>query len=266
MARSLAGQVALITGASSGIGWELGRQLALQGCPVGLVARREQPLRELQQIITQAGGTSAVAVADVAERHQIENAVQQIREQLGPVDLVFANAGVGKTTQIHPVNVAEVEQVIRTNLLGVIYTLSAALPEMLTRGTGRLIGISSLAGYRGLPGESAYCASKAAVNSYLDGLRIQLRDSGVRVTTICPGFITTPMTANMNFHLPGLMTAEKAVQRMIRAVKAGTKVYSFPWHVHMMVKFSRWMPDRVMARIMRDKAMAPNPVTPPSPT
>lgn len=252
MARSLAGQVALITGASSGIGWELARQLADAGCKVGLVARREAPLSELQTLIAAKGGKAAIAVADVGQREQVEAAFKTVREQLGPIDLVIANAGVGKPTLLNPVNIADVEDMIRINVMGVIYTLSAALPEMLARKTGHLVAISSLAGYRALPGESAYCASKAAVNAYMDGLRIHLRGSGVRVTTVCPGFVKTPMTAMNTFHMPGLLEADAAAGRIIRAIRAGTKVYNFPWRLHLMVKLSRWLPDRLMNWVMGD--------------
>jgi short-subunit dehydrogenase len=252
MARSLVGQVALITGASSGIGWELARQLAVAGCKVGLVARREAPLRELQTVIASKGGKAAIAIADVGQREQVEAALQTIREQLGPIDLVIANAGVGKPTLLDPVNIADVEDMIRINLMGTIYTLSAALPEMLARKTGHLVAISSLAGYRALPGESAYCASKAAVNAYLDGLRIHLRGTGVQVTTVCPGFVKTPMTAMNTFHMPGLLEADAAARRIIRAIQAGTKVYNFPWRLHLMVKLSRWLPDRLMNWVMGD--------------
>jgi short-subunit dehydrogenase len=246
------GPVAIVTGASSGIGWELCRQLATQGYKVGLIARREEPLRELHRLITAAGGTAAVAVADVGQRDLLESAIQRIRAELGPVDLVIANAGVGTVTRLNPMNLIDIEAMIRTNLLGVIYTFAAVLPEMLARRSGHLVGISSLAGYRGLPGESAYCASKAAVNVYLDGLRIQLRGTGIQVTTVCPGFVTTPMTANNTFHMPGLMSAEEAARRIIRAIKRGTKVYNFPWRLHLMVKLSRWLPDRVIRWVMSD--------------
>src|SRR5262249_7699616 len=183
---------------------------------------------------------------------QAERAVALVRAQLGPLDLVIANAGVGKATQLNPVNIADVEDMIRINLLGVIYTLSAVLPEMLERKSGHGGAISSLSAYRGLPGESAYCSSKAAVNSYMDGLRIHLRGSGVRATTVCPGFVTTPMTAANKFHMPGLMTADVAAARIIRAIKAGTKVYNFPWRLHFMVKLSRWLPDRWINWVMGD--------------
>jgi len=253
MARSFAGQVALITGASSGIGWELARQLAAAGGRVGLVARREAPLRELEALISSAGGTAAVATADVGDRAQVESAFAQIRSRLGPIDLVVANAGVGKATFLDPINIADVEEMIRINLMGVIYTLSAELPEMLARKNGHLVAISSLAGFRGLPGESAYCASKAAVITYMDGLRIHLRGTGVKATTICPGFVRTPMTANTNpVHMPQLMNADVAAKRILRAIRAGTKVYGFPWRLTMLVKLSRWLPDRLMNWVMGD--------------
>ncbi|MBN9119833.1 MAG: SDR family NAD(P)-dependent oxidoreductase [Planctomycetes bacterium] len=252
MAQFLSGRVALVTGASSGIGWELGRQLALDGCKVGLVARREAPLHELAARIVAAGGTAVPVVADVGAREQVGAAFAAVRDRLGPVDLVVANAGVGRPTLRDPVNMGDVEDTFRINLMGVVYTLSAALPEMLARKSGHLVAVSSLAGYRGLPAESAYCASKAAVNVYMDGLRIHLRGTGVRATTICPGFVTTPMTASNKFHMPQLMTAEYAARKMIRAIKAGKKVYNFPWRLHLMVKLSRWLPDGVINWVMGD--------------
>jgi short-subunit dehydrogenase len=248
---SLSGKVALVTGASSGIGWELAKQLSERGCKVGLVARRAAPLRELQSRLGKTA--SAVATADVGDRSQVEAAFLAVRSQLGPIDLVIANAGVGKPTFLDPVNMAEVEEMFRINLMGAVYTLSAALPEMLARKTGHLVAISSLAGYRGLPGESAYCASKAAVNTYLDGLRIHLRGTGVNVTTVCPGFVKTPMTAETDpTHMPGLMTADIAAKKILRAIERGAKVYDFPWRLSVMVKLSRWVPDRLMNWVMGD--------------
>ena len=111
-----------------------------------------------------------------------------------------------------PLNIDAVEKMIRVNLLGVVYSIEAVLPEMLKRRSGHLAAVSSLAAYKGLPGESAYCASKAAVNTYLEGLRIQLRPHNIAVTTICPGFVATPMTAINQFRMPFLWTAEKAAR------------------------------------------------------
>src|SRR5262249_30165051 len=120
----------------------------------GLAARRAEPLAELHKLITTAGGSAAVVVADVADRSQVEAAFREVRDRLGPIDLVIANAGVGKPTLLDPVNVADVEDMIRVNVLGVIYTLSAALPEMLARRSRHLVAVSSLAGCRGPPRES----------------------------------------------------------------------------------------------------------------
>lgn len=250
MASSLVGQVAVITGASSGIGWALAKALAAEGCKVGLIARREEPLRTLTLEIAASGGTAAFAVADVSQSTSIAAGLASIRAALGPLDLVVANAGVGMPTRLDPANLADVEAMFNVNVLGMVYTFAAALPEMLARKTGRIVAISSIAGYCGLPGESAYCASKAAVNAYMNGLRIHLRGTGVFATTICPGFVRTPMTAMNTFHMPGLMTADVAASRIVRAIVRGKKVSNFPWRLALLTKLSRWLPDAVLKRIM----------------
>src|SRR6266852_4486384 len=175
MRMTFANQVAVITGASSGIGWALAKALAAEGCKVGLVARRREQLEALAEEIRQAGGTAAYAPADVAEREPTLAAIHEIAVQLGPVDLLVANAGVGAPTVLEPFNVHDVEKMFRVNVFGVVYAIEAVLPGMLQRGRGHLAAVSSIAAYKGLPGESGYTASKAAVNNYLEGLRIQLR-------------------------------------------------------------------------------------------
>src|SRR5262249_49387639 len=163
----------------------------------------------------QSGGTAFIAAADVGQRQELHQALASVRQQLGPVDLLVANAGVGAPTLVEPFNGDQQETMIRVNLLGVIYTIEAVLPEMLQRGKGHVAAVSSLAAYKGMPGEGAYCCSKAAVNSYMDALRVQLRRRpGIYVTTICPGFISTPMTAHNQFKMPFLLTAEQAAQRI----------------------------------------------------
>ena len=114
--------------------------------------------------------------------------------------------------------------------------------------------MSSLAAYKGLPGESAYTASKAAVNNYLEGLRVQLRGRGVAVTTVCPGFVATPMTADHRFHMPFLLTADEAAWRIVKALRRRRKVYNFPWQTSLLMKLARWMPDWLVARLMKRKA------------
>jgi short-subunit dehydrogenase len=261
---SFANQVAVITGASSGIGWALAKVLAAQKCRVGLVARRLDKLEALAAEIRAEGGTAAFAPADMAERAQTLRATQQVRDQLGPVDLLVANAGVGAPTLLEPMNVPQIEAMFRVNLLGVVYAIEAVLPEMLRRGSGHLAAVSSIAAYKGLPGESAYCASKAAVNTYLEGLRIQLRQHKIAVTTICPGFVKTPMTDVNKFKMPWLMSADEAARRIAKALRRRRKVFNFPWQMSLLMKLTRWLPDWVINRAMRDYNEHPPMPEPPS--
>lgn len=244
-------QVAVITGASSGIGRAMAKVLAAKGCKVGLMARREQHLETLVREITELNGIVAYAVADVGDRSQVTAAIDRLRTELGPIDLLIANAGVGMRTTLDPVNVADVETMFRVNVFGVVYAFAAVLPEMLARGRGHLAAVSSLGAYRSLPGESGYCASKAAVNTYLEGLRIHLRGRGILVTTLCPGFIKTPMTEVNTFRMPWLLPADEAAQRMIRALERRRKVYNLPLPTAILMKLSNWLPDWVVARAMK---------------
>lgn len=191
-----------------------------------------------------------LAAADVADRQATLAAFAQLREKLGPVDLMVANAGVGRPTTLDPINVAEIEQMFRVNVFGMIYSIEAVLPEMLRRKSGHIAAVSSLGGYKGLPGESGYCSTKAAVNCYVEGLRIHLRDKGIAVTTICPGFVKTPMTDVNEFKMPFLMSAEKAARKIVRALERKKKVYNFPLGTTLLVKMSRWLPDWMVARSM----------------
>ncbi|HEV8060941.1 MAG TPA: SDR family NAD(P)-dependent oxidoreductase [Gemmataceae bacterium] len=239
--------VAVITGASSGIGAALARRLASSGYQVGLIARRAERLEALSK---ELGDRAAVAIADVSVRPQIVAAIHQLADKLGPVDLLIANAGLGHKTRLEPFNVEEIEQVIRVNLLGVIYSLEAVLPRMLERRSGHLAAVSSVAAYKGMPGESGYCASKAAVNAFMEGLRIQVRDRGIAVTTICPGFIKSEMTAGYRFHMPFLLETDDAARRICRALERKTKVFNFPWQTACLMKLARWLPDGLMARMV----------------
>src|SRR5262249_15656211 len=142
-------------------------------------------------------------------------------------------------------------KMFRVNVLGVIYSFEAVLPEMLKRGGGHLAAVSSLAAYKGLPGESAYCASKAAGNRYLEGVRIQLRGKGIAVTTVCPGFVETPVTDVNNFKMPWLLEADEAARRIVRALRRRRKVYNFPWQMTLLMKLTRWLPDWILARSMK---------------
>jgi short-subunit dehydrogenase len=256
-AMSFASQTAIVTGASSGIGWALAKALAGEGAKVGLVARRRDKLDELAGEIRAAGQVAVPAAADIADRRQTFAAISEIARQLGPVDLLIANAGVAPWTYLEPFNIDDVESIVRTNVLGVIHAVAAVLPEMLRRRRGHLAAVSSLASYRGLPGDAAYCASKAAVNTFMEGLRLDLRSRGIRVTTICPGFVRTPMTAAHPFPMPWLMEPEDVAARILQALHRRQKFVAFPWQLSWLLRLSRWLPDWVVARYMGQSFPSP---------
>ena len=154
-------------------------------------------------------------------------------------------------TRLDPLNIADVETTFRVNVLGVVYAIEAVLPAMLRRRSGHLVAISSLAAYKGLPGESAYCASKAAVNAFMEGLRIELRNRGVKVTTVCPGFVDTPMNTMDAAATPFLMSAEAAAMRIARVVARGRSgVVRFPRPMAWITDLIARLPDSVVARLV----------------
>ena len=208
--------VVIVTGASSGIGRALAFRLAI----VRLSRRSDRPARRADCETRPARSVPPVALPSrrpptSAIGSRSASAITELEQGLGPTDVMVANAGFGAPTQLDPLNIDDVEQTIRVNVLGVIYSIEAVLPGMIARGSGHLLAVSSLGAFKGLPGESAYCASKAAVNAYMEGLRIALRSKGVVVTTVCPGFVETPMTP-MDSAMPFLMSADAAARRIAR--------------------------------------------------
>jgi short-subunit dehydrogenase len=250
-------KTAVITGASSGIGEALARQLSSEGYAVGLIARREDRLTALSAEIQAKGGKAMSAVADVRSASAVRAAVTAIRDGLGPV-------GVGMPTMLDPVNLSDVTDMVQVNILGMIYSFAAVLPEMLARRRGHLAVVSSLAAFHGLPGESTYCATKAAANTYAEGLRIQLRGRGIKVTSLCPGFVRTAMTAPNQFHMPWLLEPDDAARRMTRALRRGHTMYRFPWQTSLLMRSLNWLPDWIIARAMRQYNDDPPFVAPPN--
>ena len=245
--------VALITGASVGIGAALARELARRGYAVGLVARRAELLQSLTAEIRAAGGRAAWAAADVTDQAQVIEATAKIAEELGPIDLLVANAGTGMAVKASTAPVEAWMKVLRLNVDGVIYSTGAVIPAMVARGSGHLAVVSSIAGYRGLPGNGAYSASKAAVTVFFEALRIDLGKHGIAVSTIHPGFIKTPLTDKNRFPMPFLMSAERAASRIADGLQAKRSEINFPWQMVLLLKLARLLPnwayDRVLGRI-----------------
>lgn len=246
---SLPYTTAVVTGASGGIGRAVAVALAARGVRVGATARRADRLDQLAAEVRAAGGTIETAVADVGDRDRIVPAVRGLAEKLGPIDLLIANAGVSDESGADPQNVPGVERMLRVNFLGVVYAFEAVLPDMLNRKSGHLVAISSLAAYKGLPGSAGYCASKAAVNAYCEGLRIELRPRGVTVTAVCPGFVRTDMTADKAHPMPYLMSADEAARRIVTALPRRPAVFDFPAPMRLLMWLAKWAPDWYVGKL-----------------
>ena len=231
----------MITGASSGIGRTLAVELARRGARVGLIARRSEVLAEVLAEVEQEGSKSLAVAADVQDVEALRAAALRISETRGPIDVLIANAGIATTTHATNLQPDEVAAVLQTNVLGAANSVAAVLPAMLERGSGQLVAISSLSAYRGLPMSAAYCASKAALSSFFESLRIDLIGCGIGVTIVYPGFIRTPLTAGRK-RMPYLMDVEYAARKIITAIEKRKKSYAFPWQMAAVVRAGLVMP------------------------
>ncbi|MDA0191501.1 MAG: SDR family oxidoreductase, partial [Proteobacteria bacterium] len=207
--------VVVITGASSGIGRALALHYAAAGATLGLMARRETLLLELVAPL-RAAGAAAVSChpLDVTDADDLRAAAGEFIARFGAPDIVIASAGVsvGTLTE-HGEDLAAIRRVLDVNVFGMAATFAPFIDAMRRAGCGRLVGVASVAGIRGLPGAEAYSASKAAAIAYLESLRLEMRGSGVRVVTLCPGYIETPMTAVNPYRMPFLLPADEAARR-----------------------------------------------------
>lgn len=237
-----------ITGASSGIGEALAVYYAGQGATLGLAARRQGALDELA---TRLGGRHACYALDVADAAALHAAAADFIARFGPPDIVIANAGVSAGTLTECEEDLEIfRRVMDTNVYGMAATFAPFIPAMrAATGGRRLVGIASVAGIRGLPGAEAYSASKAAAIAYLESLRLEMRPYGVKVVTIAPGYIATPMTDVNPYRMPFLMPAEQAARRFAAAIERGTSYTVIPWQMGVVAKALRLLPNWLYDRL-----------------
>ena len=243
-------RTALVTGASSGMGRGVALELARRGTYVYAAARRKQELDALVDEIARAGGAGEAFPLDVANADATHDAVRALDEK-NPLELVIANAGVGDFTPAQKFKWKRAKQLIDVNFTGAVATIAGALPGMIERGTGHIVGIASVAGLRGLPMFSTYSATKAALITFLEGLRLDLHGSHVYVTTICPGFVKTEMTANNKGPMPFAMECKDAVKVILKAIDDKESVRAFPWPLVAAIKSTRLVPDALFVAMNR---------------
>ena len=242
----------LITGAANGIGRATALELARNGVRMGLIDIDSTGLESLANELRDAGAIFVAETADVSWRWPLRQAVKEIEAALGPVDVLVACAGFGTLTLVPDLALDTLRHTFEVNMFGVAESIEAVLPGMLNRGRGHLVGVASLAGYRGFPWMISYSASKAALIAYLEALRPGLARRGITVTTVCPGFVRTAMSTGVPYKRKvKMIEPEQAAQHLVRAILRRPRNCVFPWSMRMGLAILKLMPDRLFDWLMR---------------
>ncbi len=238
----------LITGASSGLGAALAEEYAAPDVTLSLQGRNAERLKKVAEACEKRGATAHTILIDATDKDGMAAWILA-RDALLPLDLVIANAGISAGTGDYTETEGQSRRIFDINLTGVLNTIHPAMPQMAARKRGQIALMSSLAGFRGFAGAPAYCASKAAVRVYGEALRPDMAHHGVKVNVICPGFVKTPMTDVNRFHMPFLLTADRAARIMRRGLEADRPRIAFPWPMYLIVRIFSALPARVLDMI-----------------
>jgi short-subunit dehydrogenase len=244
-------RLVFITGASSGIGQALALRFSRAGYRLALVARRTSEVQSWALARQISADSYEIYSADVSDPQSIVAAGRACITSQGLPDVVIANAGIsiGMDTAARE-DLDVMAQTFATNNTGLAATFHPFVDAMVARGAGALVGIGSVAGIRGLPGHGAYCASKAAVIAYCESLRGELRSAGVKVVTLCPGYIDTPLTQKNRYAMPFLMQPDAFADRAFEAIEAGVSYRVIPWQMGVVAKLLRLLPNALFDRAL----------------
>ena len=256
-------KLVFITGASSGIGQALALRFYQAGYHLALAARRVDEVKLWASSSKMGASSYEIYSADVADSDSIVSAGQACIARQGVPDVVIANAGIsiGMDSAIRQ-DLGVMAKTFATNNIGVAATFHPFITAMVQRGSGALVGIGSVAGIRGLPGHGAYCASKAAVIAYCESLRGELKSSGVKVVTICPGYINTPLTQKNSYAMPFLMQPDAFADQAFKAIESGASYRVIPWQMGVVAKLLRLLPNAVFDKALSGRARKPRQTEP----
>ncbi|MFC2103303.1 SDR family NAD(P)-dependent oxidoreductase [Bacteroidota bacterium] len=236
-------KVILITGASTGIGKELSILLAKEDCSLVLIARRGNLLKELEEELKELNKNILTITCDVSNPGEVKTAIDKTKNRFGRIDIAILNAAIGCKTSIEEFETTKAKNVFDINVFGILNFVEELGPDFIKRKEGMIVGVSSLADSKGWKGSGFYCASKAAVSILLDNLRLELKVHNVKVITVKPGFVETPMTSKNKFDMPFLMSAEKAAGIIYKGIQKKKRIIQFPLPTVLAYKLSRIVPD-----------------------
>lgn len=241
----------LITGASSGLGDGLARHMASRGYDLALTARREDKLASLRDELLAQHPDRRIEIRslDVCQYDQVPVVIHELDQTMGGLDIICVNAGIGSGAELGSGDFAKDRQCIETNVIGAMATIDAAAKLFKERGKGHIVSIASVAAYRGMPGGAAYCASKAAVSTLMEGLRAELHGTNIKTTTLYPGYIDTPINNHMPSR-PFLVDAEKGTRLMADLIEkqvSTSTVPVFPWNI--VGRLLRIVPTGMLSRM-----------------
>jgi short-subunit dehydrogenase len=234
-----------ISGASSGIGEYLAYVYAKQGATLGLSARRKEKLETVAATCREYGGKTYIYQVDAKDRLAAKEAADNFIQQSGGIDIVIANAGIGGHDDLTSGDATAINNIIETNVMGVNNTLMPFIPKMKEQKSGILVNVSSIASFMRIPYHGGYAGAKVNIRFIADSWRLTLKKYNIQVTTICPGFIKTPMTAELK-GMPFLMPVETAVEKIANAIDRGKKTFIFPWQMKIMIILLKILPDGVI--------------------
>ncbi|MDH4396041.1 MAG: SDR family oxidoreductase [Limnobacter sp.] len=246
---------AFLTGACGGLGQALARELLARGANVALVGLNAQALNDLHAIAPQR---TAVYTPDVTDSNSMQTCAEDWITSFGMPDLVIANAGVaGGFDTEYAEDLAVMRRMLEINVLGVATTFQPFVAGMKKQKRGALVGIASIAGWRGMPGNGAYCASKGALIRYMESLRSEMRGTGVRAHTVSPGYLKTQLTAGNQFAMPGLMEADEAARALLKGLENGTEHIVLPRHVGWLSRLLGLLPAALHDQILLKQPRKP---------